>query len=262
MNKKILITLILLTFILSKLYSQSIELRYSGGIVNNDTIEVYGDISQDTLSAYVFQEDTTYYFAYEAIVGIDVRNKTANGIDVQCKKRYMEIVPNTENTFCWVSCFGPFTFESVNPVNIPANETLTIFSGHYKPKGTIGCTTIAYTFFNNSDIADSATVIIKYIMGNCSENSIDEEVGNRDEFSQIYPNPARNEIYFDNNLTGSYQAEFELFNSLGSLISCTKFSSFDSRPEINTHDLKSGIYFYRIVVESRMLTSGQVIIQK
>lgn len=249
-------------FIMLKLYSQSIELTYNGGVVNNDTIEFYGDISQDTLSAYIFQEDTTYYFAYEAIVDIDVRNKTANGIDIQCKKRYIEIVQNTENTFCWFSCFGPFTFESIDPVNIPPNETSTIFSGHYKPKGTTGCTTIAYTFFNNTNIADSATVIIKYIMGSCSENSINDEIGNSDKFSQVYPNPARDEIYFDNYLSGYYQAEFELYNSFGALIKRTKFSSFDSRPEINTNDLKSGIYFYRIVVESHIFTTGQVIIQK
>ncbi len=258
MKNKLIILISVLLIFLSKSFSQSIELLYQNNIVTNDTIEIQGDINADTLYSYVFQGDTTYYYAYEILSKIDVLNKTSNTINVQCKKRHIKLIDETENTFCWGSCFPPYTFQSTNPVSISANNTDTIFSGHYKPKGKLGCIKVAYTFFIDENPNDSASVFVTFIMQDCNEDYIVELDKNNKLFSLAYPNPANNTVYIKKNIIDYKSYKIELFDKLGKSVIKSNINPQELIIKINTSDLLSGIYLYRIICDNNIVKTGLI----
>ena len=257
MRNIFLITLGLL-FIYSIGNSQNIELYYEGNIVTNDTVEIHGSVEADSLYTYIFQGDTTYYYSYEALAEIDVKNISSNSLNIQSKKRHIQVVYGSENSFCWVSCFAPYTFESTNPVSIQANETTTVFSGHYKPKGTLGCTLVAYTFFNDANQNDSAMVVIRYVIQDCNAISVPELTKEFEYFSLPYPNPAKDKIYIKSNSRKYTTGKLKLYNNIGICVKSLKFNSSIDVLEINILGLNAGTYFYRIVTDNAIKQTGLV----
>ena len=247
-------------FLVMQVKGQNIELYHENIIINADTIEVFGDVKADTLHTYIFQGDTTYYYAYEALVEIDIKNTSSSSMEVQCRKRHIQLIPETQNYFCWSSCFPPYTFESVVPVNIPSNETTDIFSGHYKPNGNLGCILVAYTFFNKENPTDSAMVVVKFIVDSYNPTTIAEKNTMQKQFSSPYPNPATTNFTINKNINFQQPAKIELYNNVGQLFKTKTFKVSDSHINMNTNQLKSGTYYYRIVSKNAFLKSGTVII--
>ncbi|MBI9066571.1 MAG: T9SS type A sorting domain-containing protein [Salinivirgaceae bacterium] len=257
--KKYFFIFFTIVFLALQAKAQNIELYHENSLINVDTIEVFGNVKADTLHTYIFQGDTTYYYAYEALVEIDIKNTSSSSLDVQCRKRHIQLISETQNYFCWSSCFPPYTFESIVPVNIPANGTTDIFSGHYKPNGNLGCILVAYTFFNNENPSDSAMVVVKFIMDSCNPTSIAEN-NMQKQFSLPYPNPATNYFTINKELNMQQSGSIELYNGVGQLITTTPFKATDSYINMNTNQLKSGTYYYRIISKNTLFKSGTVII--
>lgn len=235
--------------------SQSLELYYQDIKIIDDTIFVEGDVSADSLYTYIFQGDTTYYYSYELDVEIDVRNNSSTDLNVQTKKRHIKIIPDTENYFCWVTCFPPYTFESITPVLIQANETIAIYSAHYKPNGKLGNIIVAYTFFDDLNENDSVSVIIDYKMDQSSainENSISNRA-----FGLPFPNPAVNKLSIKNILASQDRYSISIYNSLGILVKEVHFDNTGPIMELNVQDLTDGIYVYSIFSEDKMLKTGK-----
>jgi len=258
MIKKSLLILVLSVLMVTIGNTQNIELYYEGSLISNDTIEIQGDVNADTLYTYIFQGDTTYYYKYEVLAEIDVKNISSDSLDVQCKKQYIQIINDTENTFCWLSCFTPYTFESIVPATIQPNETTTIFSGHYKPCGQLGCSLISYTFFNDNNPSDSTMVVVKYIMQDCIYNAIPENTLVNNRFSLPYPNPTKEKIFLKNNSFDFKTGFFELYNNLGVIVKTFSFTSNNTILEFSTKELKSGIYFYKIITDNVFQKSGMI----
>ncbi|MBI9038536.1 MAG: T9SS type A sorting domain-containing protein [Bacteroidales bacterium] len=258
MIKKSLLILMLSVLIVIIGNTQSIELYYEGSLLSNDTIEIQGDVNADTLYTYIFQGDTTYYYNYEVLSEIDVKNISTNTLNIHCKKRYIQILNDTENIFCWLSCFPPYTFESIIPTTIQSDETTTIFSGHYKPRGQLGCSLIAYTFFDDSNNSDSAMVVVKYIMQDCIYNAIPENTLVNNGFSLPYPNPTKEKIFLKNNSFDFKTGFFELYNNLGVIVKTFSFTLNNNILEFSTKELKSGIYFYKIFTDNVFQKSGMI----
>ena len=257
LNKSLLIGL-LSVFIVTIGKTQNLELFYEGNLLSNDTIEIQGDVNADTLYIYIYQGDTVYYYNYEVFAEIDVKNISTNTLNVQCKKRYIQILNDTEDIFCWLSCFPPYTFESIVPATIQPNETTTIFSGHYKPSGQLGCSLIAYTFFNDNDPSDSAMLVVKYIMHDCIYNAIQENTLISNSFSLPYPNPASDKIFIKSNSFVFKEGVFELYNNLGVNVKTFSIKSTNTVLEFSTKELLSGIYFYKIITDNEFQKSGVI----
>ena len=246
---------ILYIFSIKGAHTQSLELYHSDTLVNNDTLFIEGDVIADSLTLYIFQGDTTYYYAYEVDVNIDVRNTSGATINVQTKKRHIEIVQSSENYFCWITCFPPFTFQSVSPVPIQTNETLSIYSAHYKPKGKSGSTLVAYTFYDDLDNSDSATVVVEYYMDHSSA-VFEGDVAKRG-FSKAYPNPVNKLLYFDRYENGFTKYAVHIFNSSGNLVKHLEVTNFETPLQIDVSDLKTGMYLYTISSGATIKNSGK-----
>lgn len=236
-------------------YSQSFELYHNDTLVNNDTILIRGDVKADSLHTYIFQGDTTYYYAYEVDIEIDVKNISYSTLGVQTKKRHISIFPETENYFCWETCYAPYTFESVTAIIIEGNETSDIYSAHYKPKGKLGNTLVAYTFFDDLNPNDSATVMVEYMMDEAS--SIPENIKYYKRFSLAYPNPCQHTLCFNNEKPSTDSYTLMIFDRSGKKVKALEILASTALIQIDISNLNSGLYLYTIVSDHDYLSSGK-----
>ena len=115
---------LLIGFVLVSLMShaQSLSLSQDETDYSNDTLFLTATTDSALLEAHIW-----------------VHNKTDKDIDVKVKKTVISAVPNTENSFCWGSCFPPFVVESPAAITIAANGTdHNSFLGDYSPKEQAG----------------------------------------------------------------------------------------------------------------------------
>ena len=236
-------------------YSQSFELYHNDTLVNNDTILIRGDVTADSLHTYIFQGDTTYYYAYEVDIEIDVKNISYSTLAVQTKKRHVSIIPETENYFCWETCYAPYTFESVLAIAIEGNETSDIYSAHYKPKGKLGNILVAYTFFDDLNPNDSATVMVEYMMDEAS--SIPENIKNDPNISLAYPNPCQHTLCFNNLKPSANSYTIMIFDRSGKRVKEIEILASDALIQVDINDLTSGLYLYTIVSDHDYMSSGK-----
>ena len=245
-----------LFFLVSKTaLSQSFELYHNDTLVNNDTILIDGVVIADSLYTYIFQDDTTYYYAYEVDIEIDVKNISYSTLGVQIKKRHLKIIPNTENYFCWETCYAPYTFESVLAITIQGNETSDIYSAHYKPKGQLGNTIVAYTFFDELNSNDSASVIVEYRMDEASY--IEENKELVQVFSKAYPNPCQQILYFKNQKINTNKYSLIVYDLSGTKVKEIDFLALESTIQVDMSDLNCGLYIYFIISENDYVSSGK-----
>jgi Secretion system C-terminal sorting domain len=92
----------------------------------------------------------------------------------------------------------------------------------------------------------------------CVVTAIESEPDNIDELS-VYPDPARDKIYFDftNARTNNY--ELEIYNSYGKILIQETIAS--GRSLINLENLNPGIYFYHLISNEAMVKQGKFIIE-
>ena len=137
--KKILLFSFLSYFTILGAFAQSIELYTKAGVQmnNGDTIVMV------STSAHA-----------DLIIGMDVTNVGSTDMNVHAKKTELSIVPNSENYFCWVSCYQPHIFVSPSPMQIIKGDTIKIFSGDYSSNGNAGTSYIMYTFFSDKNSCD------------------------------------------------------------------------------------------------------------
>ena len=76
-----------------------------------------------------------------------------------------------------------------------------------------------------------------------------------------YPNPAVNVAYLQYELpTMQFSGELQVYSLIGQLVKTIPLDSPMGETEIQTHDLKSGIYFIYLVSEGKKLTSRKMVV--
>ncbi|NPD48091.1 MULTISPECIES: T9SS type A sorting domain-containing protein [unclassified Lentimicrobium] len=246
---------VLILLISKTAHSQSLELYHNDILVNNDTILMEGDVIADSLHTYVFQGDTTYYYAYEVDIDIDVKNMSNAPMGVHTKKTHLKIIAGTENYFCWETCYAPYTFESVHAIEISGNEIIDIYSAHYKPKGQLGNIMVAYTFFDELNPNDSATVTVEYSMDEASYIVENHQAENL--FSDVFPNPSINTISIDIKEASSDKYKLKVFDLTGRKIQEKVFGQGQTILKMDIEGLYGGTYIYSISSEGNILKSGK-----
>lgn len=222
------------------------------------------NVNSQTLEMFTFENvklnngDTVYSeglpSATEIIGEVKVLNISGADKSVICEKEEISIVPGTENTFCWGSCFPPTTFVSPNPIILVSGDTSSGFSGHYAPKNIIGTSVIRYVF--RILHGDTICVFIKF---NALYNSIANNNFNSN-ISAPFPNPANNNVSINYNISNKSNASIKIHNVYGKLEK--QLSLLDTKGVINfdVSDLPSGIYFYSLSLDGKIVKTNKLII--
>jgi hypothetical protein len=92
----------------------------------------------------------------------------------------------------------------------------------------------------------------------CTPTGVNEIV-NADEAVTVFPNP------FTTSLTIKLEdkfktAEFQIFNILGAVIMTTNLT--EQMTTIETSSLPSGVYFYKVITNTKLIQSGKIISQQ
>lgn len=82
------------------------------------------------------------------------------------------------------------------------------------------------------------------------------------EISEAYPNPATHFIQFDYRiLDRNSEGKITVYNLLGSVVGEHRLDHFDNRLQISVDNLKAGIYFYTISVNSKSLITKKFVVK-
>jgi hypothetical protein len=76
----------------------------------------------------------------------------------------------------------------------------------------------------------------------------------------IYPNPATEKVIIESENIGSSIADFELYNTLGSLVISCKLEN--SKTQIPVANLPDGVYYYRISLDGRVVSNSKLVIMR
>lgn len=241
--KNLLLSAILVCFTMFA-FTQSLELWHDGELVpTGSTLFIDGDPMDP-----------------EIVIEVDVKNISSAALDVICRKYEVEVIANTTNLFCWGLCFPPFVFESPNPVNIPAGETISEFSGHYTASGNAGVTEMRYSFSDQNNQNDSVYFYVNYL---ASTVGVGELGADKFSVSNAYPNPATSQTSIDYVLPqSSSSASIRIHNLLGAVVKEAVLTDRSGKTTINVTDLNDGVYFYSVIVDNETIETKRLIVTR
>jgi hypothetical protein len=243
--KKILLSLICLT-IFSGTFAQSFSLQDTNGVAINagSTLQIIGDPSDDIIQAIIY-----------------VKNNAAEAKDVKVKKviHAGDTLPLTMNYFCWGLCFGPDTYESPFPQNIGPGQVNEQFYGDYSPQDVPGKSRIMYVFFDMNNRNDSVAVIVEF---NASPAAIGDDLAKSVSFSEAYPNPAINKVKIDYSIMANVNnARIIITNMLGSKVKEIVLEELSGTASIEVSGFLSGIYFYSLVADDKLVLTRKFVVK-
>jgi hypothetical protein len=215
-----------------------------GNIINNQTIRITGsDPAVDALVGYVRLKNTT---------NTDMQH-------VFVRRSINQEVENTTNSFCFgVQCYPPFINESAVADTVKVGVIDKSFSADYYPDGNGGLTSITYEFFDNLTFPNPVSVktTIEFLI---SATGVNE---NKLVFKGPFPNPASQTSSFEYNLPSSHSnAQVIIRNMLGVEVENIFLESRSGKKSINVSNYPSGIYFYTLIIDGKLIQSKKMIVK-
>jgi len=238
-----ILTGLVLTFSF-KANAQNIKLYYSEDEVSNSEITVEGTPSRDLK------------------VVINISNTSSSDIQIKIKKRVIEDIEGSANTFCLGECFSPTVEESPNPFTIGAGQTTTSsdFYVEFYPQGNSGTAKIMYEVFNVNDEEDMASVTINFSIQ--EGTSISEQTLNTSIFA--YPNPVESNVLnisYSKNIQ-NFDSKITVKNIVGVTLIERKIQQKNGNVSFDVSSLANGIYLYSIERNGKVLVTKKLIVNQ
>jgi hypothetical protein len=240
--KKALLILLIILFAGWGVYSQSLTVTKGGNnVANGDTLTVSGDV-------WTLLQLTA-----------NVTNNAADTLSIKCKKIHTSVILGADVSICWGgSCWDSSHYVSDDPTIINAGQTATEFSGHYKAMGHAGVSIVRYKFYDENNVTDSISFFGKFI----GTSGVGINESNMLTTGEIYPNPADNTAYLNYSISTEFSnGEIRVIDLLGNKIQIIPFYEKNGRIKINTENLNSGIYFYSMTLDGKMMFTKKLIIR-
>lgn len=206
--------------------AQSLSLIHAELDVSNDTLYLVGTTQDALLESHV-----------------EVKNLTDKELEVKARKAEIQIVENSENTFCWGACFPPFIFEATQAILIPANGSdKSSFVGDYTPDGNAGTSIIRYTFFVAANPADSVSLIVHYQVGAAGIRDWTKDPS----LFKVYPNPSSSWINLEFPGSGSQLVHLRLFSITGQVLEDRQLNNGQNSLKMDLRRYPDGVLFVEI----------------
>lgn len=195
----------------------------------------------------------------EIVAYIGVKNIGNASKDVKVKKWEGSITAGADVYFCWDQCYTPAVFDSPTSITVGSGASNdSSFTGHFDTYGVVGNGVVYFTFYDENNTKDSATVRVVF---SASPAGVDNISAKTAKISAASPNPANSQATF------SYQvpktalaASLELHNMLGEKISVVNLPVAGNNFTLNTEALKPGVYFCSFVVDGKVSTTQRLVV--
>jgi hypothetical protein len=210
-----------------------------------------------TNGTFIAWFDITEYPGNNAFTlnGFSVKNNGTSTKTLRMIRQEISVIPNTENYFCWESCYSPATDTSTGNIVLNANAAFNDMFLDYKPTGQLGETIIRYIIQNIADLNDTASLLVRY---NASPTSI-REITNTAKLSSLFPNPANNNVTV-NYAVNQGQAALEIKNLLGQVQRVMPIVAGSKSTNLNIADLPSGIYFVTLKSNGNIVDTKRLVV--
>ena len=223
--KKPGLTFFLMVFLGFTCFAQSFTLAGDTGPLANGTAVVQSGPS-DTL---------------QLITSLQLTNISGNTLRVFMKKEEIVMLPETSSSICWAGyCYGPAMMVSTEAVVMLPGETTSGCFGHFGPHGSRGVSVIRWTFFNESDPADSISMTAHYSTFPAATGDM-----NTPQYllSFVSRTPADNQFVVRYSMPPGCHGMIELLNSTGRIIVVSEKVFLSGTQALGTAQLPPGTYF-------------------
>ncbi len=243
--KKILLSLIIGTFILSVGNAQSLVIKDKTGV----------DVTGQVLEHYCAPG------AGFVSLGLDVFNVSSADKNVKVRKYDLLLADSTASNICWASCYPDFVMETPEPLLIEAGSFVTNFTGDLSYRSIQGLSSVKFVFFDMDNQNDSSFVTINFIVGTLG---IDNAASLKSAtVSNAYPNPAVSVVNIEYKLpAGVRNASIKVNNLLGNAIQEITLSNAEGKVTIDVANLSNGVYFYSLIVDNSAIATRKFIVKR
>lgn len=188
-----------------------------------------------------------------------ITNVSNSSKDVTVQRTVNNLFAGHSSYFCWVQCYGSQTSVAPDNITLAPGATTDVFRGDLETNAISGISIVSYCFYDVNNPSDS--VCVEYIYD--ATTGITEVVSSKNFISKPYPNPATTSTnFYINVVKGSKSARLKFFNMLGAEVKDVAVAENKNSLKVNVSDLKAGIYFYSLVVEGKVTTTGKLMISK
>lgn len=225
-------------------FAQNLSLRTSSGPINNgDTITITDTNSHASLISYMW-----------------VTNNSSQNISVRVKKVELDVVPGTENYFCWTLCYQPSQYIGDTLIMKAGSTDKSHFSADYDAYGNAGKTRIRYVFYDDNNPTDSVCYVAEFYAGSGVGIADNKPI---EANAKVFPNPAKNTLNLDYSLSKkNANVTFEIRNILGSVVLKTQLNAKNGQEKLDISHLNNGVYFYAIRSDNNVLLSNKLVVRK
>lgn len=221
--------------------AQNLLLRDNLGnnITNGDTIVVTGTTADFMLINIVL-----------------VYNPASTSKAVLVEKTHLYLVPGSDAYFAWgIDMYHWSVYLSTNSWQVNPGAIDSSFQAGYAINGFAGTSFIRYKFFDSSNTADSAWVVIQYFVQQAAGIEEENRVG---EF-MVYPNPAGNKLAIGNRQLAN--CIIEIYDFAGRKVFMQKGNS-EKQIAIDVSTFLNGIYTLHLLDEMGATRRVKFIIAK
>jgi hypothetical protein len=187
--------------------------------------------------------------------GFTVKNNGTSPKTLRMIRQEIIVLPNTENYFCWESCYSPATDTSTGNLVLNSNAVFNDMFLDYKPSGQLGESVVRYIIQNIADLNDTASLLVRY---NATPTSI-SEITVAPKLNSLFPNPANNNVTV-NFAVNAGQASIEVKNVLGQVQIIAPIVAGSKSTNLNVSDLPSGIYFVSLKSNGNIIDTKRLVV--
>ncbi len=191
-------------------------------------------------------------------VHLKTKNISGSYMNVKLTRYELNVIPNTQNYFCWANCYAPEDAGAkpvwTDPFNVGmvADSVYEKFSAYYTPNGISGVSSFRYVLFDANNPDDSSFVDIVF----------DISVGLKKlQFSSteflIYPNPSSDFIEIILPKRENKISTIIITNILGEMVRMENLFCENGK-NISVKDLEQGIYFCSFLSDYKMIGTKKI----
>lgn len=181
----------------------------------------------------------------------EIRNISANVVNVKAKMEILSLKQGHSIVFCWDICYPPkdndFTSEG-HLTLMPLGTSGENFHADVFADGITGESKVKFTFFDANNPEDNISFTVTFLVGMTGVESFISEVDYT--LSEPTPNPASKASFIEYKINKLFTgARIRFFNLKGEEILNQPLMSSNGKISLNIPELTQGIYFYHLEVD-------------
>lgn len=239
--KKILLSVFTCLFVSAAIAQGSLKLiDIANNDVTNTDVYTWGPNNMDiTYDAYV--------------INMSSATKT-----IKAKRIETNVPSGSTNYFCWHLCYSPIVSNSPQGLAIAPADTNRNFHGYYNGGGMNGESIVTYVFYDQNNTNDSSYVRVHFY---ASPTGIQEAVTGENKLTAAYPNPASSIASLNYSLKSNVQsAKIVMYDMIGAMVKEITLDDKQGTVKLNVGDIPTGIYFYSLVADNKVINTRKLIV--